>query len=141
VTPDEWLANFEAKVADVRQKAAAFKENLAASGATETSADGALRVSVAPNGALTDVAIADSAMRGSGAALAAEIMRLAREAQRAAAVRVAAAFVPLAGADPEQPAPLPAGEPRIRPARRRSGKPDDDEDFGNDQIFGPDDDF
>ena len=135
MTPDEWLANFEAKVADVRQKAAAFKENLGASGATEVSADGALRVTVAPNGALTDLTIADSAMRGSGAELAAEIMRLARNARRTAAVHVAEAFAPLAGEDSAPP----AEEPRRRAARPRSGKADDDEDFGNDQIFGHDD--
>jgi DNA-binding protein YbaB len=171
VTPEEWLANFESKIAEVQQKAAEFKQNLEASGATETSEDGALRVSVAPNGALTDLSIDDAALRGSGGELAAKIMKLARKAQRAAAVHVADAFAPLAGADseslrmvtgylppeedeePEQgddrngqsyaftndqaeaePATR-SGEPPRRPGRPRSG-PDDDDDFGNDQIFG-----
>jgi hypothetical protein len=56
-TPEEWLANFEAKIADVREKAAAFQANLEASGASETSPDGALTVTVAPNGALTGLTI------------------------------------------------------------------------------------
>jgi DNA-binding protein YbaB len=176
MTPEEWLANFEAKIADVQQKAAAFKENLEASGATEASADGSLRVTVAPNGALTDLTIEDSALRGSGGELAGEIMRLARKAQRAAAVHVAEAFAPLAGEDSESlrmvtgfippedhepestedasgyaftdeqpdaepPSRPPAGESRTRPGRPRSNKPDDDEDFGNDQIFGRNDDW
>jgi len=172
VTPEEWLANFESKIAEVQQKAAEFKQNLEASGATETSEDGALRVSVAPNGALTELSIDDAALRGSGRELAAKIMKLARKAQRSAAGHVADAFAPLAGADseslrmvtgylppeeedeePEQgddrngqsyaftndqaaaePATRP-GEPPRRPGRPRTS-PDDDDDFGNDQIFG-----
>jgi DNA-binding protein YbaB len=100
-TPEEWLANFEEKVANVQQKAAAFRENLDASGATEASDDGSLRVTVAPNGALTDLTIDDTAMRRSGGELATQIIKLARKAQRAAAVNVAEAFAPLAGADSE----------------------------------------
>jgi DNA-binding protein YbaB len=101
VTPEEWLASFEAKIADVQQKAAAFKETLEAAGATETSDDGSLRITVAPNGSLTDLSITDDAMRGSGGELAAQIMKLARKAQRQAAVQVAEAFVPLGGEDSE----------------------------------------
>jgi DNA-binding protein YbaB len=129
MTPDEWLANFETKVADMRQKAAAFTENLEASGATETSADGSLRVTVAPNGALTDLTIADSALRGSGAELAAEIMTLARRARGAAAGHVAEAFAPLAGAPPEPPHTVVGHRPRAV----------DDDDYSNDRIFGDDD--
>jgi len=169
VTPDEWLANFEAKIADVQQKTAAFKENLEASGATESSADGSLRVTVAPNGALTDLSIDESAMRRSGGELAGQIMRLARKAQRSAAVNVADAFAPLAGEDSEslrmvvgylppeeeeedepaatsgytfaddepdaEPPSRPPVEPPSRPSRQRSTG-EDDEDFGDDQIFG-----
>jgi DNA-binding protein YbaB len=167
VTPEEWLANFEAKIAEVQQKTAEFKQNLEASGATETSADGSLRVTVAPNGALTELSIDDAAMRGSGSELAGKIMQLARKAQRAAAVHVAEAFAPLAGEDsealqmvvgylpPEEDEPEPATkpgyaftdehqdtspprrapEPPGRPTRPRSSTADDD-DFGEDQIFG-----
>jgi DNA-binding protein YbaB len=168
VTPEEWLANFEAKIADVQQKTAEFKENLEASGATESSADGSLRVSVAPNGALTDLSIDEAAMRRSGGELAGQIMQLARKAQRSAAVQVAEAFAPLAGEDseslhmvigylppeeeadeptdstgytftddePEAETPRrPPAEPPGRPHRQRSTN-DEDEDFGDDQIFG-----
>ncbi|HEV2777932.1 MAG TPA: YbaB/EbfC family nucleoid-associated protein [Actinophytocola sp.] len=173
MTPEEWLAGFEAQIADVKQKAAEFKANLEASGATETSPDGTLTVTVAPNGALTGLTIDDSAWRGSGEQLAGKIMQLARKAQRTAAVHVAEAFAPLAGEDseslrmvtgylpPEEDEPEPddgsrgyaftnnepdaetrprSGEPPARP-RRPVSSPDDDEDFGNDQIFGRRDDW
>jgi len=187
VTPEEWLANFNAKIDDIKAKTAEFQENLEASGVTETSPDGSISVSVAPNGSLTDVRIDDAAWRGSGSELAGKIMHLARKAQRNAAANVAEAFAPL-GADSEamhmvtgyvpepepeepddkagyafnedpdqtrppapqpprpapdwsQPAPPPQSPPRMeppprpaRPPRRRSDT--DDEDFGDEQIFG-----
>lgn len=131
MTPDEWLATFEARVAEVQQKAATFKHDLESAGATQASPDGSLRVTVAPNGALTDLTIDDTAMRRSGRELAAAIMTLTHEAQRAAAAKVSAAFAPLSGNEPE-PEPLPA------PATvsRRPARADDDDDFSNDQIFG-----
>jgi len=99
-TPDEWLTRFNATIADVKAKTEAFQQNLEAAGATETSPDGSLSVTVAPNGSLTNLRIDESAWRGSGAELAGKIMHLARKAQRAAAVNVAEAFAPL-GADSE----------------------------------------
>jgi hypothetical protein len=176
VTAEEWLSNFNATIADVKAKTAEFQRNLEASGVTETSPDGSISVSVAPNGSLTDLRIAESAWRGSGGDLAAKIMHLARRAQRAAAVNVAEAFEPLgadsqamhmitgylpepesddepdAGAgyafaeEPEQPPtpPQPPHPPRLeppprpaRPSRRRADL--DDEDFGDEGIFGSDD--
>jgi DNA-binding protein YbaB len=164
-TPDEWLANFNAKIADVKAKTEAFQQDLERSGATETSPDGSLSVSVAPNGSLTNLRIDESAWRGNGAELAQKIMGLARKAQRQAAVNVAEAFAPLGGPDhealrmltgyipeeedeepegasysfaeestpgrdPVQP-PRPPAPPR--PPRRR---PDEDDDFTNDDLFG-----
>jgi DNA-binding protein YbaB len=99
-TPEEWLARFNATIADVQAKTQAFQRDLEQSGATESSPDGSLSVTVAPNGSLTNLRIDESAWRGSGAELAQKIMKLARKAQRAAAVHVAEAFAPL-GADSE----------------------------------------
>lgn len=99
-TPEEWLAKFNATIADVQAKTQAFQRDLEQAGATESSPDGSLSVTVAPNGSLTSLRIDESAWRGSGAELADKIMRLARKAQRAAAVHVAEAFAPL-GADSE----------------------------------------
>lgn len=170
-TPEEWLANFNATIADVKAKTEVFQENLEHAGATETSPDGSLQVTVAPNGSLTNLRIDESAWRGSGAELAGKIMGLARKAQRAAAVNVAEAFAPLGGPDsealhmvtgyipepeedeeeeqagyafeaeaappPEPPAP-PSGEPPRRPNRPPRGAAEDD-DFGDENIFGGDD--
>ncbi|MPZ83007.1 MAG: YbaB/EbfC family DNA-binding protein [Actinophytocola sp.] len=187
VTPEEWLASFNAKIDDIKAKTAEFQENLEASGVTETSPDGSVSVSVAPNGSLTDLRIEESAWRGSGGELAGKIMQLARKAQRSAAVNVAEAFAPL-GVDSEamhmvtgyipepeaadaeeetdyafneepeaaeQPPPRPATDwsrtepPRIEPPRMepppRPARPPrrkdhaEDDDFGDEQIFGRDD--
>lgn len=99
-TPEEWLAKFNATIADVKAKTETFQRELEQSGATESTPDGTLSVTVAPNGSLTELRIDDDAWRGSGAELANKILRLARKAQRAAAVHVAEAFAPL-GADSE----------------------------------------
>jgi DNA-binding protein YbaB len=97
---EEFLTRFNATIDDLKAKTAAFQEGLEAAGVTETSPDGLLSVSVAPNGSLTDLRIDDAAWRGTGGDLANKIMKLARKAQRAAAVNVAEAFAPL-GADSE----------------------------------------
>lgn len=161
MTPEEWLANFESKIADVREKAEQFRVGLEASGTTVASPDGSIRVGVAPNGSLTDLQLADSALAGkSGAKLAEEILKLARKAQRDAAVNVAAAFAPLGGdseamhmvtgyVPPEEPEEPPGPEPvrerqlwqheeaetpppPPRPARpARPPRDDDDDDFGD----------
>jgi len=164
-TPDEWLDRFNATIADVKAKTEAFQQNLEQAGATETSPDGSLSVTVAPNGSLTNLRIDESAWRGSGAELAGKIMQLARKAQRAAAVNVAEAFAPL-GADseamhmvtgyipepeedeePEGPGyafdeetaarpPEPTPSPPVsRPEPPRRRPRTDDEDFGEDDLF------
>jgi 4-aminobutyrate aminotransferase-like enzyme len=162
MTPEEWLANFETKIADVREKAEEFRVGLEAAGTTVASPDGTIRVGVAPNGSLTDLQLADSAVTGkSGAELAEAILKLARKAQRTAAVNVAAAFAPLGGdseamhlvtgyvppEEPEEPpAPEPVRERRLwqheepeppRPPVRRPPRPprDDDDDFGDSTIL------
>jgi DNA-binding protein YbaB len=100
-TPEEWLATFNTKIAEVKAKTEAFQRDLDQAGATETSKDGTLSVTVAPNGSISNLRIDDTAVRGSGAELANKIMQLARKAQRAAAVNVAEAFAPLGSPDSE----------------------------------------
>jgi DNA-binding protein YbaB len=123
-TPDEWLADFEAKVAEIQQKSAQFKENVERAANTQRSPDGAVAVSVAPNGALLDLRLDEDAMQRSAAELASTIMELVRLAQHTAQAGVATAFVPLGGARlPEEPLDEPVTPPR--PLRR---VPEDDED-------------
>ncbi|PPK64203.1 YbaB/EbfC family nucleoid-associated protein [Actinokineospora auranticolor] len=96
-TPDEWLADFEAKVADLQQRATEFKQDVESAATTEQSPDGAITVAVAPNGALTDLRLTDSAMTRPAAELAADILALTRHARQTAATTVASAFAPLGG--------------------------------------------
>jgi hypothetical protein len=166
MTPEEWLAGFETKIADVREKAEQFRVGLEAAGTTVASPDGTIRVGVAPNGSLTDLQLADSALTGkSGAKLAEEILKLARKAQRDAAVNVAAAFEPLGGdseamhmvtgyVPPEEPEEPPAPEayqerrlwqhdepeaapppPPPPPVRRPTRPVRDDDDFGDNTFM------
>ncbi|MET0132804.1 MAG: YbaB/EbfC family nucleoid-associated protein [Kibdelosporangium sp.] len=92
----EWLSGFEARIADMQAKSAALQQDIAAAGATASTPDGAVRVTVGPTGALQDLQLGPSVTRYPPAELAAIITRTAGEAQRQAAHRVAAAFAPVA---------------------------------------------
>jgi DNA-binding protein YbaB len=95
------MRDFEGKIADAQAKAAAFQQGLESAGGTVSSDDGAVTVTVAPNGALTDVRLTAEAMRKSHDRLSAEIVAVARKAQRAAAVQVAETFKSVGGAGSE----------------------------------------
>ena len=96
-----WLADFEARVDAAKEKAAKFQESLNSAGASASSKDGLITVTVAPNGSLADLRINDAALHGSGARLAQEILHTAREAQRKAAGNVLMAFTEMGGKDSE----------------------------------------
>ncbi|MBC6450816.1 YbaB/EbfC family nucleoid-associated protein [Actinokineospora xionganensis] len=131
-TPDEWLADFEAKVADLQQKATEFKTNVEAAGATERSES--VTVTVAASGALLDLRLEDSALRKSADELATEILTLTRKARQNAAVGVAQAFQPLGGdAEMVQRIPVPEPEEANAPAPKRPTTRDD-EDFGDEPV-------
>jgi len=161
-TPDEWMREFEAKIADAQRKAAAVQEGLASAQGSATSKDGSISVTVAPNGALTDLRFTADVMRRSHTQLAAEVVAVAREAQRAAAVQVAETFGAIEGTDsetyrviteylpepvedePERPRyafeqELDGPAARSDPPPRRSAPPrpvdDDDRDFSSESIF------
>ncbi len=128
-TPDEWLKDFEAKVADLQQKTSEFKSNIESAGASERSADGSVVVTVAPNGCLTDLHLADSAMAKSASELATEILELSRAARQSAANGVADAFVPLGGdRDHVQRIPVPESDEPAAPAPAAGKRPETDED-------------
>ncbi len=95
-TTNDWMAGFEARIADMQRKSALLTENIAAAGATASSPDGGVRVTVGPTGALQDVQLAPSTTRFAPAELAGIITRTAAQAQRQAAHQVAAAFAPMA---------------------------------------------
>nr|WP_042188905.1 YbaB/EbfC family nucleoid-associated protein [Kibdelosporangium sp. MJ126-NF4]CEL18533.1 hypothetical protein [Kibdelosporangium sp. MJ126-NF4]CTQ98017.1 hypothetical protein [Kibdelosporangium sp. MJ126-NF4] len=100
-TPDEWMRDFESKIADAQAKAAAVQQGLANAEGSASSKDGTVTITVAPTGALTNVRLTAEAMRMSHSQLAAEIMAVARSAQRSAAVQVAETFEQVNGAGSE----------------------------------------
>jgi F0F1-type ATP synthase delta subunit len=91
MTPDQWLADFEAKTAELQRNAAAFRRNLESAGTTVTSEDKAITVTVAPNGALLDLKIEGNAE------LAGKILALARSAREGAATNVLDQFRQVVG--------------------------------------------
>ncbi|WP_018685726.1 YbaB/EbfC family nucleoid-associated protein [Actinokineospora enzanensis] len=96
-TPDEWLASFEAQVAELQEKATRFKEAVESSSASSQSADGAVTVDVAASGALTGLRLTEAALGRGADELATEILALTARARQTAADGVATAFVPLGG--------------------------------------------
>ncbi|ONI88723.1 hypothetical protein ALI144C_06055 [Actinosynnema sp. ALI-1.44] len=88
-------------MADAQAKAAAVQQGLSNAQGSASSKDGAVTVTVAPTGALTNVRLTAEAMRMSHSQLAAEIMAVARSAQRSAATQVAETFEQVNGAGSE----------------------------------------
>ncbi|WP_367135119.1 YbaB/EbfC family nucleoid-associated protein [Saccharothrix sp. HUAS TT1] len=93
--PQQWLDNFEAKLADLQRKSADLQENFESSQATVSSPDGAVTITVGPNGGLLNLQLGHRATELGSARLTALIMQTARTAQKQAAQKVMAAFEPL----------------------------------------------
>ncbi|WP_410676740.1 YbaB/EbfC family nucleoid-associated protein [Amycolatopsis sp. cmx-4-68] len=87
----------ERQVRDMQSKAAALNEALSAAGATVRSRDGAVTVTLAPNGALTNLELGHRACELGPARLTAAIMSTVREAQRRTARSVADSFATING--------------------------------------------
>lgn len=134
-TPDEWLADFERKVADLQQKATEFKRDIETAGSTETSQDRSITVTVAPNGALLDLRLEDAATSKPATELAQEILATARKARQAAANAVAEAFVPIGG-DRETVQRIPGVEEDTGPEPTRPAAAPETDDYSENRIFG-----
>lgn len=93
---NEWLASFETRVAEMQRKSAQLTESFNAAGATASSPDGGVRVTVGPSGALQEVQLSPSVARFAPAELAGIINKTAAKAQQMAAHQVRAAFAPFA---------------------------------------------
>jgi DNA-binding protein YbaB len=87
----------ERQVREMQSKAAALNEALSAAGATARSRDGAVTVTLAPNGALTNLELGHRACELGPARLTAAIMGTVREAQRQTARSVADSFATING--------------------------------------------
>ncbi|GHH28858.1 YbaB/EbfC family nucleoid-associated protein [Lentzea cavernae] len=93
--PYQWVEEYEAKLADLKQKSENLAENVAAAGATATSKDGSVTVTVGPNGGLQNLQLGHRAVELGGPRLTALILETARAAQKQAATQVLELFKPL----------------------------------------------
>jgi DNA-binding protein YbaB len=88
---------FDKQIKDMQAKAAALTEAFEDSSATVRSRDGAVTVTVAPNGALRDLQLGHRACELGPARLTAGIMEAVRAAQRQTANSVADSFAEITG--------------------------------------------
>ncbi|PRY34795.1 YbaB/EbfC family nucleoid-associated protein [Umezawaea tangerina] len=95
MNPQQWLDEYEAKLADLKKKSEDLQENFTASTATVTSKDGSVTVTVGPNGGLQNLQLGRRAMEMSAAQLTGAILQTAALAQRQAAEKVLEVFQPL----------------------------------------------
>lgn len=85
------------QVREMQSKAAALNEALSTAGATVRTRDGAVTVTLAPNGALTNLELGHRACDLGPARLTAAIMGAVRDAQRQTARAVADSFATIDG--------------------------------------------
>ncbi|RSD12064.1 YbaB/EbfC family nucleoid-associated protein [Amycolatopsis eburnea] len=87
----------ERQVREMQSKAAALNEAISAAGATVRTRDGAVTVTLAPNGALTNLELGHRACELGPARLTKAIMGAVRDAQRQTARAVADSFATING--------------------------------------------
>jgi hypothetical protein len=130
MTPDEWLADFEAKTAELQRNAAAFRRNLESAGTTVSAEDKSVTVTVAPNGALLDLKIEGHAD------LATKILALTRTAREQAATNVLDEFRQVTGShanelDTDVSVPAPPAPEQKSVSRSQS----ENEDFSEKTVY------
>lgn len=97
--PDELLRALDPGIAELKAKAERAQEQLAAATATTRSPDGAVAVTVGPGGNLTGLDLTERAYQQSPSQLAAQIMRLATQAQTQVGARMMETLTGLVGPD------------------------------------------
>ncbi|NKE62317.1 YbaB/EbfC family nucleoid-associated protein [Lentzea sp. PSKA42] len=93
--PYAWVNDFEARAAELQRKSAEAQENLAAASGTASSKDGAVTVTVGPNGGLTNLQLGHRAVELGAPRLTALILETARQAQKNVSAQVVEAFRPI----------------------------------------------
>ncbi len=93
--PQQWLDNFEAKLAVLQQKSTDLQDNLAAATVTVSSPDGSVTIVVGVGGALQNIQLGHRACDLGPARLTKTIMETARTAQRNASRHIVDTFEPL----------------------------------------------
>ncbi|WP_435204137.1 YbaB/EbfC family nucleoid-associated protein [Micromonospora sp. bgisy143] len=92
-----WAADISARAARAHE----LSERVAAMSATAEGADGAVQVTVAASGAMTDLRLDDRVLRWRADEIAAEVLAVMRRAQGRLAPQVAEAAAETVGADSE----------------------------------------
>ncbi|WP_188316658.1 YbaB/EbfC family nucleoid-associated protein [Solihabitans fulvus] len=90
--PQQWLGDLQKRVDAAKLRAEQLKEGVAASTVTAASPDGAVTVTVGPNGGLTNISLSQRAAEHPPTKLGSLIMQTVGTAQRQAATRVAEAL-------------------------------------------------
>jgi DNA-binding protein YbaB len=93
----EWLAGYEDRLQQVRERAARAERELATVAGSATSRDGAVTVTVDRTGALQHLELTEHAEALTRAQLAAAVVDTARRARQEAARQAEAALVPVFG--------------------------------------------
>lgn len=93
--PFQWVNDFDARIAELKTKSVEAQENLAAASGTAASKDGAVTVTVGPNGGLTNLQLGHRAVELGAPRLTALILETSRQAQKNVAAQVVEAFRPL----------------------------------------------
>lgn len=104
--PYAWINDFEARAAELQRKSAEAQENLAAVAGTASSKDGAVTVTVGPNGGLTNLQLGHRAVELGAPRLTALILETARQAQKNASAQVVEVFRPISEGAPQTTAML-----------------------------------
>jgi DNA-binding protein YbaB len=93
--PYQWVNDFDARMASLKQKSIEVQERLAAASGTASSKDGAVTVTVGPNGGLTNLQLGHRAVELGAPRLTALILETARQAQKNVSAQVVEAFRPI----------------------------------------------
>ncbi|GIJ25140.1 hypothetical protein Vqi01_03020 [Micromonospora qiuiae] len=126
---EEWTHAWAASVSERAAQAQAMSQRVAELSISATGADGAVRVTVAGSGIVTDLRIDDRLSSWSGARAAAEIMTTMRRAQGRLAGAVAGIAAQTVGADSETARAV------VRSYAQRFPEVDDDHEEGRRSDF------
>lgn len=97
--PQQWLQNYQKKIAGIRQASEQLKQNLGDAVVTMSSPDEAVTVTIGPNGSLKNLQLTPRAAEHTPQQLGALIMTTVRRAQRQMAERVVAAIAEFGGSE------------------------------------------
>lgn len=97
--PDELLRQLDPGLVELKARAEQAQDVIATSSSTTRAPDGSISVTVGPGGNLTGLQLTERAYQQPPDRLAAQIMRLAGQAQQEVGAQVVAAFGGLVGAD------------------------------------------